>query len=295
MAIGGSQQHAYAPGPYPPQPQRVDPGVLAGVTVWRLVIVVCAFTGFGAAVGQADLDSVMPGLSQQASLLTGICYLGLLCYPLVTGGQRHEPRSPWLRGALAVLLILVSVTFMTLMEGDLDETWSLFEHAITPLVVLVDWLAVGRNQAAVKWWHPLTWLAFPAAYLVYFVADDVQLYGDFLDPDSDDFGLTVAGFLLGVVVAGYVLLACALIKTANGANGQRGTTGAPGPYGQQPYGQQPQQPYGQPPYGQPQPPQQLPQQPPAPAAYQGGGAPYGQQYPGSPPYGQQPPPPYYGP
>lgn len=288
MAFNSWQsQHAYGQGPYPPPPPRADPALITGVSVWRLVIVVCAFTGFGAAVSDFDFENAIPGLSQQASLLTGVCYLGLLCYPMFTGGQRHEPPSPWLRGALAVLLLLVAVTFMTLMEGDLGSTWSLFEHAITPLVVLIDWLAVGRNQAAVKWWHPLTWLVFPTAYLVYFVADDVQLYGGFLDPDADDFGLTVAGFILGVLVAGYVLLACAKIKSANAAGGQRGM---PGPYGQQPYGQQlygqqlyghPGQPYGQQPYPHQQMPQQYPAAPapaPTPGQWQDGG-----------------PPPYYGP
>ncbi|EHR62831.1 hypothetical protein [Saccharomonospora cyanea] len=82
--------------------------------------------------------------------------MGLLLYPAFTGGRRHEPNSPWLRGATAVLLLLVPGTFLTLMGGDLSETGSLFEHLPTPLVVLVDWIAVGRGQAAVMWWHPIT-------------------------------------------------------------------------------------------------------------------------------------------
>ncbi|PXY36960.1 hypothetical protein BA062_13355 [Prauserella flavalba] len=175
---------------------------------------VFAFTGFGAAVAEAGLDGAMPGLSQQASLLTGVAYLGLLAYPLFTGGRTHEPRSPWLRGALAVLLLLVGVTFLTLMEGDLDETWSLFEHLLTPLAVLADWLFAGRNQAAVRWWHPLTWVAFPLAYLLYFLAADVGLYGGFLDPHDSDFPLTVLGFLGAVVAAGYLLYGAAKLKAA---------------------------------------------------------------------------------
>ncbi len=131
---------------------RAGAGVLTGVTLWRLVVAAFGFIGFGAAA--ATMSDPWPGLSQQASLLTGVVYAGLALYPLLVGGRAHEPSSPWLRGALTVLLLLVSVTFLTGMGGDLDSTWSLFEHLLTPLVVFVDWVAVGRNQAAVRWWHP---------------------------------------------------------------------------------------------------------------------------------------------
>ncbi|RZS36791.1 hypothetical protein EV193_10625 [Herbihabitans rhizosphaerae] len=207
--------------PYPPQPPMYQPmhapakvpaGVLIGVTVWRLVIVACALTGFFAAV--ATMGDPWAGLSQLASLLVGVCYLGLLLYPAFTGGRAHEPRSPWLRGALTVTLLLVAITFLTIMEGDLDETWSLFEHLITPLVVLIDWIAVGRDQANARWWHPLTWIVFPSAYLVYFLIGDFGLYGSFLDPDDEDFALVVLGFLGGVIAAGYLLYGIAKIKAA---------------------------------------------------------------------------------
>ncbi|MBE1470408.1 FtsH-binding integral membrane protein [Kibdelosporangium phytohabitans] len=216
MTYGGGswQQPGYAP--YPPGGHvagpRVKAGVLVGVTVWRLLIAAFAFTGFGAAV--AEMNNPWPGLSQQASLLAGVVYLGLALYPLFTRGRRHEPRSPWLRGATAVLLLLVGVTFMTIMEGDLDETWSLFEHLLTPLAVLVDWVAVGRNQADARWWHPLTWVVFPLAYLLYFLAASVSLYGGFLDPDDSDFIVTVLVFLVAVVATGYLLYGIAKLKGA---------------------------------------------------------------------------------
>jgi hypothetical protein len=205
-------QQPYWPPQQPPREPRVSAGVLVGVSVWRLVIVACSFIGFGAAAAQ--FNDPWPGLSQQASLVNGVVYLGLLVYPLFTGGRRHEPASPWLRGAMAVLLLLVAVTFIAIIEGDLDETWSLFEHVITPLVVLIDVCVVGRNQANMKWWHPLTWIVFPLAYLIYFVAADVQLYRGVLDPDDGDFIGTVLGFLFGVIVTGYLLYGIAKIKTA---------------------------------------------------------------------------------
>lgn len=182
--------------------------VLTGVSLWRLLIVVFALYGFGAATGWSDH---LEALSQQASLFTGIVYAGLLCYPLFTGGRRHEPRSPWLRGATTVLLILVAVTFYTVLGGDLED--QPFEHLFTPLVVLLDWLFVGRNQANVKWWHPLTWVALPLAYFAYYLAADLSLY-HFLDPADGDFAALVATFLVALVATGYVLLATGRLRTA---------------------------------------------------------------------------------
>jgi len=178
-------------------------GRLLGGSLWRLAIVVCSFIGFGAAV--AEFNDPWQGLSQQASLLNGVVYLGLLVYPLF-GGRRGEPVSSWLRGAMAVLMLLVAGTYLTIMEGPVDETWSLFEHVLTPLVVLIDWIAVGRT---VRWWYPLTWLVFPLAYLIYFVAADVRLYRGFLNPDDSSFTGTVVGFLAGLLAVGYLLLGIA--------------------------------------------------------------------------------------
>ncbi|WP_070196554.1 hypothetical protein [Streptomyces oceani] len=237
----------------------------------RLFVAGSAFLGYGLAVDEAaDVGSATEALSQLASLLTGVVYLGLLCYPLLTGGRRAEPASSWLRGALAVLLILVSVTFLTMMEGDLSETWSLYEHAITPLVVLLDWTFVGRGQTRAAWWHPLTWTLPPLAYLVYYVSQDLTFYGSFLDPESDDFAMTVAGFLVGVVVTGYALYAVGKLRGQILSPEPQSAT-PPGPYGQQPppsYGpgyapQQPAQPYApQPaPYQQPGQPVPQPQRP----------------------------------
>lgn len=185
-------------------------GVLAGVVAWRLVVAACAFTGFGAAV--AVMADPWPALSQQASLFAGLVYVGLALYPLFTGGRTHEPASPWLRGATCVLLLLVAGTYQTLLSGDVDTVHSLFEHVITPLAVFADWVLVGRSQARVRWWYPVSWLVFPLAYLVYFMAARPPLYGGFLDPDSSIFVGTVVAFVLALLVAGYVLYAIAKVK-----------------------------------------------------------------------------------
>ncbi|MCP2255787.1 hypothetical protein LY13_004569 [Prauserella aidingensis] len=222
-----SPQHPAAPypqaqypppgAPYPPpqpphgtapQPGGVHPAVLAGVSVWRLLIAGCALYGVGDATGWSRN---FEELSQLASLLAGIVYLGLLAYPLFTAGRRHEPRGPWLRGATTVLLLLVSGAFFGIMGGDADHLP--FEHIVTPLLVLVDWCAVGRNQSEARWWHPLTWIAFPLAYLVFYLAAGLDSYG-FLDPGDDEFAGMIAMLLAGVIGVGYVLYGIGKLKGA---------------------------------------------------------------------------------
>jgi hypothetical protein len=181
-------------------------------SLWRLVVATSAFVGFGYAV--ATFHEPWHALSQQASLLCGVVYLGLALL-----GARAERLATWLRGAMAVLLALVCVTYLTVIDGELDTTASLFEHLVTPVLVLVDWVFAGRT-GTVRWWYPLSWIVFPAAYLVYFVAADVGLYRSFLNPGRGDFALTVVEFLAALVVAGYVLYGIAKV---------RGGTGAPAP------------------------------------------------------------------
>src|SRR5699024_3585425 len=118
-----------------------------------------------------------------------------------------EPRSPGSPGAIAVWLLLVGITFQTLLSGDLDTVQSLFEHALTPIVVLLDWLVVGRNQATGKWWHPMTWTLIPTAYLIFFMIVEPDLYGSFLNPGGPSFPAPFAAFLIAVIAAGYLLYA----------------------------------------------------------------------------------------
>src|SRR5699024_8152501 len=98
------------------------------------------------------------------------------------------------------------------LSGDLDTVQSLFEHALTPIVVLLDWLVVGRNQATGKWWHPLTWTLIPTAYLIFFMIVEPDLYGSFLNPGGSSFPATVAAFLIAVIAAGYLLYALGKLK-----------------------------------------------------------------------------------
>ena len=264
---GGATPPGYQQ-PYPPPPgwqgapAKVPSGVLVGVSLWRLVIVIFAITGFSLAMGDSAGSDALAALSQQASLLTAICYTILLLYPAFTGGRRHEPNSPWLRGALVVLLSLVSVTFLTMLGGDLNQGWSLFEHLLTPLIVLADWLFVGKDQRNAKWWYAFTWLAFPLAYLLFYIAyvgSGEPIY-PFLDPRAGDFVGTVSEFLAGVLVYGFVVFGLGMIKGAAARPPQPRPQQYYQPYPPQQM-QQPMQPV------QPPQPMQQPMQPPPPGQW----------------------------
>ena len=146
-------------------------------------------------------------LSYLSNVGVGIGFLALAAYPVLVGARRHEPRSGWLRGALTVTMLLVGLVFVVGMGEDADGP-----HAVLPALVLLDWLFVGRNQFRTRPWEPLTWIAFPLAYLFYHQANDVPLYGEILG--EDEIGTMVPVFLVGTIVIGYVLYGAALFRRA---------------------------------------------------------------------------------
>lgn len=227
----GGQWHAYQP--LRQHQPKVNAGVLLGVTLWRLLIVAFALTGFLGAT--EEMTNPWPGLSQQASLFAAIVYTGLLLWPLFTVGRSHEPPSSWLRGGTAVLLMLVCLVYLTIMEGDLDETWSLFEHLLTPLVVFIDAAFVGRSVGRMKWWHPLSWIVFPLLYLLYYIADDLEMYDGVFRPDNEDFAAYFFALLGLTIVIGFVLYALGKLRgaVASGSNRQQPPPGWYPHHGQQ--------------------------------------------------------------
>jgi hypothetical protein len=138
--------------------------------VWRLLI--AASAGAGVALAAREYDVWWTALSQLANLAVALCFLGLAI---------REPHSPWIRGSLTTTMLLVSLAYLPMANGNLAEPWSVLEHMVTPALVLVDFVLVGDNRHRVRWWHPLTWLAAPAAYLFWYVAGDLQVYA-VLDP-----------------------------------------------------------------------------------------------------------------
>ncbi|MDT0268015.1 hypothetical protein RM844_17175 [Streptomyces sp. DSM 44915] len=189
-------------------------GTLPGETLWRVLVIACAFIGYHSTGG-----ATLYGLSQLASVAAGFGYALILVVTLAAVAlRRPEPPTTWLRGLLTVTLLLVMVTWFTVLDGDVHDAWSLFEHLLTPLAVLVDWLFVGRRQALASWWYPLSWAAVLLVYLVVYLASDAALY-PFLDSGNDGFPAAVAGLGALTLALGFALVALA---RARGGGATRG-------------------------------------------------------------------------
>jgi len=158
------------------------------VALWRLAVACSAAAGV--ALAAREYDVWWTALSQLANLAVAGAYLGLAI---------REPRSPWLRGALVTVMLLVALAYLPMQNGNLLEPWSVLEHVVTPVLVVVDFLVVGRNHHRVRWWHPLTWLVPPAAYLVWYVGGDLDVYAA-LDPAQSAAFLERVAVLLALVL-----------------------------------------------------------------------------------------------
>ena len=166
------------------------------VLLWRLLVAGSA--GAGVWLAAQEYDVWWTALSQLANLAVAAAYVVL---------SVREPRSPWLRGALTSLMVLVSLAYLPMANGNLTQSWSLLEHLVTPSLVLADFALVGRNQHRVRWWHPLSWLVAPGVYLGWYVVGDLDVYAA-LDPTAPGaFGLRLLALLALLLVTGFALYA----------------------------------------------------------------------------------------
>lgn len=137
---------------------------------WRLLV--AASGAAGVVLAAQRYDVWWTALSQLSSLAVAVAYVGLAF---------REPRSPWLRGALVTDLLLVSLAYLPMENGNLLQPWSILEHLLTPALVVADFAFVGTNQHQVRSWHPFAWIAPPAAYLAWYVGAGLDTYSA-LDP-----------------------------------------------------------------------------------------------------------------
>src|SRR5918992_1446285 len=190
-------------------------------TAWRLTIATSGAVGVTLAAVQYDVW--WTALSQLASLGVVAGYLWLAAYPLVR--RRPEPPSPWLRGCLATQMVLVSLAYLAMPNGNLTDPYSFFEHMLTPALVVADYLLVGANQAGVRWWHPLTWLLPPLVYLGYYLGWDLRVYAALDAADGPTFLSRLAVLAVLVLGAGFCLYAVGRRARATAMTGVAGWGG----------------------------------------------------------------------
>jgi hypothetical protein len=144
----------------------------------------------------------------QANVLAAAYYLWSLAWP------RADARAG-MRGAVVLYVLIAGVIWnLFLTEHSMGYTpANLLLHIVVPVLALTDWLLVGRDQARVRWWQPVVWLIYPAAYLglallvLNHVGRRAPYY--FLDPASIGTAAVVVNvFVLacGALALGYALL-----------------------------------------------------------------------------------------
>ena len=158
----------------------------------------------------------------QANILAAAYYAWTLFSP------RADARTG-LRGAVVLYVVVAGVVWNLLLTGrSMGYTPANFLlHVVVPVLAITDWLlvghrVVGHGTSVGKWWHPIAWLAYPAAYLgVALVV--LNRFGRrapyyFLDPGSVGIAavtVNVTVLAAGFVGMGYLLLAAARLRSAN--------------------------------------------------------------------------------
>ncbi len=153
----------------------------------------------------------------QANILAAAYYAWTLFSP------RADARTG-LRGAVVLYVVVAGVVWNLLLTGrSMGYTPANFLlHVVVPMLAVADWLLIGRSAGSAKWWQPLAWLAYPAAYLglalVVLNRAGRRAPYYFLDPGSVGLGAVILNVTLlaaGFLGLGYLLLAVARPRSAN--------------------------------------------------------------------------------
>lgn len=147
----------------------------------------------------------------QANILAAGYYAWTLFSP-------RADRRTGLRGAAVLYVVVAGVIWNLLLTGrSMGYTPANFLlHVVVPILAVADWLVIGREASTARWWQPLAWLVYPAAYLglalvvLNHAGRRAPYY--FLDPGSIGMGavsLNVALLAAGFLGLGYLLLAVA--------------------------------------------------------------------------------------
>ncbi|MDP9166167.1 MAG: Pr6Pr family membrane protein [Actinomycetota bacterium] len=144
-------------------------------------------------------------------------------YALTLISPRADGRTG-LRGAVVLYVVVAGVVWNLLLTGrSMGYTPANFLlHVVVPILAVTDWLLIARAPGSARWWQPVAWLAYPAAYLglalvvLNRVGRRAPYY--FLDPGSVGLGAVIVNVLLlaaGFLGLGYALLAVARPRAAN--------------------------------------------------------------------------------
>jgi hypothetical protein len=88
-------------------------------------------------------------------------------YACTLFSARAEGRAG-VRGAVVLYVVVAGIIWnLLLTEYSMGYTpANILLHVVVPVLVSIDWLVVGGGERSVRWWLPLAWLIYPAAYAV---------------------------------------------------------------------------------------------------------------------------------
>jgi hypothetical protein len=144
----------------------------------------------------------------QVNVLAAAYYLWTLAWP-------RADAKVGIRGAVVLYVLIAGVIWNLFLTGySMGYTpANMLLHVVVPVLALTDWLLVGRDQAQVRWWQPVAWLAYPTAYLALalVVLNNAGRRAPyyFLDPDTVGAATVVMNICVlagGALMLGYTLL-----------------------------------------------------------------------------------------
>lgn len=139
----------------------------------------------------------------QANVLAAGYFLWSLCSP------RADDRAG-IRDAVLLYVVVAGVIWnLLLTDYSMGYTpANILLHIIVPVLVAMDWLLVGRGQRIVRWWQPLAWLVYPAAYavLALLVLNSAGRCAPYFFLDPASVGSTVVAANIGMLAAFILVL-----------------------------------------------------------------------------------------
>jgi hypothetical protein len=163
----------------------------------------------------AVATSTRSGLLWRLSTFTYQANVLAAAYYLWTLARQRADSRVGIRGAVVLYVLIAGAIWNLFLTGhSMGYTpANILLHVVVPVLALTDWLLVGQDQAQLRWWQPVAWLAYPAAYLALALAvlNHVGRRAPYYFLDPGTIGTASVVMNIGVLAAGALALGYALL------------------------------------------------------------------------------------
>lgn len=156
----------------------------------------------------------------QSGFLTAVV---MLYYAFAPPEHVRSPVLDYLRGMVTLYMTITIIVYHTL-----ESPWGTWKidawspiHVFAPIALLLIWFALQPPVAQhVKWWWPLSWMAYPFVFAIVSVVrgrwiDGWYPYG-FLNVTANGWQYVITmiiGLIVGVAILGYGLLVPSFVSS----------------------------------------------------------------------------------